>query len=410
MMSKKTYYSLILILGSLTALAPFSIDMYLPGFPAIAEDLNTSAAKVSLTLSGFFIGISAGQLLYGPLLDHFGRKKPLYFGLSLYIISSIACIWAKNIDTLIVLRFIEAIGACAATVASVAMVRDLFPVKDSAKVFSLLMLVLGVSPMIAPTVGGIVTASFGWQSVFIILSGIGIALLLSVIFWLPNSFKPDPSHSLKPEPIIRDFISVIVEPQFYTYALTGAVSFAGLFAYVSGSPMIFMNVFKVNEQVYGWIFAFLSIGFIGASQLNNIVLRRFKSEQIIQVALLTQVLVGFIFLVASYNDWLNLGITLFLLFLFLSCIGFANPNMAALSLAPFSKNAGTASALMGAIQMGMGSLISVVISMFDEPSTLPMVAAMAGSALLANFIYLLGKRTITETVEIGDSVEAGLVH
>ncbi|MEA5428135.1 multidrug effflux MFS transporter [Arcicella lustrica] len=409
-MSKKTYYSLILILGSLTALAPFSIDMYLPGFPAIAEDLNTSAAKVSLTLSGFFIGISAGQLLYGPLFDHFGRKKPLYFGLSLYILASIACIWVKNIDSLIVLRFIEAIGACAATVASVAMVRDLFPVQDSAKVFSLLMLVLGVSPMIAPTVGGIVTATFGWQAVFIILTVIGALLLLSVILWLPNSYKPDPSHSLKPEPIIRDFISVIVEPQFYTYALTGAISFAGLFAYVSGSPMIFMNVFKVSEQVYGWIFAFLSIGFIGASQLNNIVLRRFKSEQIIQIALRTQVLVGFIFLIASYNDWLNLGITLFLLFLFLSCIGFANPNMAALSLAPFSKNAGTASALMGAIQMGMGSLISVVISMFDEPSTLPMVAAMAVSALIANLVYLLGKRTITETVEIGDSAEAGLVH
>ncbi|MDR6562748.1 MULTISPECIES: multidrug effflux MFS transporter [unclassified Arcicella] len=409
-MTKRTYYSLILILGSLTALAPFSIDMYLPGFPAIAKDLDTTPAKVSLTLSGFFIGISAGQLLYGPLLDHFGRKKPLYFGLSLYILASIACIWVKNIDSLIVLRFIEAIGACVATVASVAMVRDLFPVQDSAKVFSLLMLVLGVSPMVAPTVGGIVTANFGWQAVFIILSVIGAVLLLAVILWLPNSFKPDPSHSLKPEPIIRDFISVIVEPQFYTYALTGAISFAGLFAYVSGSPMIFMSVFKVNEQVYGWIFAFLSIGFIGASQLNNLVLRRFKSEQIIPVALRTQLLIGIVFLIASYNDWLNLGITIFMLFLFLSCIGFANPNMAALSLAPFSKNAGTASALMGAIQMGMGSLISVVISMFDEPSTLPMIAAMAGSASIANIVYLVGKRTIKHEVEVGENAEAGLVH
>lgn len=409
-MSKKTYYSLILILGSLTALAPFSIDMYLPGFPAIAKDLNTTAAKVSLTLSGFFIGISAGQLLYGPLLDHFGRKKPLYFGLTIYIITSIACINVHNIDSLIVLRCIQALGACAATVASVAMVRDLFPVQDSAKVFSLLMLVLGVSPMIAPTVGGMVTATFGWQAVFIILTVIGIVLLLAVILWLPNSYQPDESHSLKPEPIIRDFISVIVEPQFYTYAITGAVAFAGLFAYVSGSPMIFMNVFEVNEQVYGWIFAFLSIGFIGASQLNNLVLRRFKSEKIVQVALSTQVIVGFIFLLASYNDWLNLGLTIFLLFLFLSCIGFANPNMAALSLAPFSKNAGTASALMGALQMGMGSLISVVISMFDEPSTFPMVASMAGSALLANIIYFLGKKTIKETVEMGENIDAGLVH
>ncbi len=154
-MKTKQYIGLILILGTLTALAPFSIDMYLPGFKAIAQDLDTSAAKVSLSLTGFFIGISAGQLLYGPLLDRFGRKKPLYIGLIVYILASVGCSAVHSIESLIALRFIQAIGSCAATVASVAMVRDLFPVKDSAKVFSLLILVLGASPMIAPTVGGI---------------------------------------------------------------------------------------------------------------------------------------------------------------------------------------------------------------------------------------------------------------
>ncbi|WP_044171725.1 multidrug effflux MFS transporter [Flectobacillus major] len=409
-MSKKTYYSLILILGSLTALAPFSIDMYLPGFPVIAKDLHTTAAKVSLTLSGFFIGISAGQLLYGPLLDHFGRKKPLYFGLSLYILASLGCVWANNIDTLIVLRIVQAIGGCSATVASVAMVRDLFPVKDSPKVFSLLMLVLGVSPMIAPTLGGYVTATFGWHSVFVILTMIGAVLLLATILWLPNSFKPDANHSLKPAPIIKDFVSVITEPQFYTYALTGAIAFSGLFAYVAGSPLIFMSVFQVSEKVYGWIFAFLSVGFIGSSQLNNILLKRFKSEQIVQIALVGLIVIGTIFLIASYSNWLNLGITILFLFLFLACIGFANPNMAALSLAPFTKNAGSASALMGALQMGMGSLISVIISLFDVPSTLPMVAAMAGAALLANLVYLVGKRTIKHQVELGHNMDTGVLH
>ena len=165
-MSKKTYFFLILILGSLTALGPFSIDMYLPGFPAIAKDLNTTAAKVSLSLSGFFIGISFGQLLYGPLLDKFGRKKPLFIGLIVYIIASAGCALATSINALILLRVIQAIGSCAAAVASVAMVRDLFPVKDNAKVFSLLLLVVGVSPMIAPTVGGYVTAAFGWGGSF----------------------------------------------------------------------------------------------------------------------------------------------------------------------------------------------------------------------------------------------------
>jgi DHA1 family bicyclomycin/chloramphenicol resistance-like MFS transporter len=165
-MTQKKYYSLILILGSLTALGPFSIDMYLPGFPAIAADLQTSTARVSLSLSSFFIGISAGQLLYGPLLDKFGRKKPLFIGLLVYILASAGCAFADSINILIGLRFVQALGSCAATVAAVAMVRDLFPVKDNAKVFALLMLVLGVSPMIAPTLGGYVTVAFGWHTIF----------------------------------------------------------------------------------------------------------------------------------------------------------------------------------------------------------------------------------------------------
>ena len=180
-MTKKRYFFLVLILGALTAIGPFSIDMYLPGFPAIAKSLHTSAAQVSLSLSSFFIGISFGQLLYGPLLDRFGRKKPLYFGLIVYILTSIGCFFATSIETLIVLRFIQAIGSCAAGVASMAMVRDIFPVKDNAKVFALLILILGVSPMIAPTVGGYITAVFGWQLIFLILASIAALVLLAVI-------------------------------------------------------------------------------------------------------------------------------------------------------------------------------------------------------------------------------------
>ncbi|HEY0666770.1 MAG TPA: MFS transporter, partial [Sphingobacteriaceae bacterium] len=160
-MTKKTHFRLIVILGSLAALGPFSIDMYLPGFAAIGKDLHSSTAEVTLTLSSFFIGISAGQLLYGPLLDRYGRKKPLYIGLLFYFLASLGCAIALSINALIILRFIQAIGSCAAAVAATTLVRDLFPVKDNAKVFSLLMLVIGVSPMIAPTLGGYVTDAYG---------------------------------------------------------------------------------------------------------------------------------------------------------------------------------------------------------------------------------------------------------
>ncbi len=409
-MNNRTYFFLILILGSLTALGPFSIDMYLPGFPAIAKDLHTTASKVSLSLSGFFIGISAGQLLYGPLLDRFGRKKPLFIGLTVYILASVGCALSTSIDMLIVMRFVQAIGSCAAAVASVAMVRDLFPVKDSAKVFSLLMLVVGASPMIAPTLGGYVTAAFGWQVVFLILTGMGVAILAATALWLPDSFKPDTTLSLKPRPIILNFLSVIREPQFYTYTFTGAIAFSGLFAYVSGSPLVFMEVFHTDEKVYGWIFALLSVGFIGASQFNTLLLRKYKSEQIINTALICQLLVSFTLVFASFNGLLTLAPTIVLLFLFLCCIGLTNPNAAALSLAPFSKNAGSASALMGAIQMGMGALISVAISLFEEPSTLPMTAAMAGSSLLALCVFLVGRKTIAQTIEVEAGADSGMIH
>jgi DHA1 family bicyclomycin/chloramphenicol resistance-like MFS transporter len=398
-MTRKKYLGLILILGTLTALGPFSIDMYLPGFPAIAQDLKTTTAEVALSLSSFFVGISAGQLLYGPLLDRFGRKSPLYFGLVVYILSSIACAMATSIDALVMLRFVQAVGSCAAGVASVAMVRDLFPVEDNAKVFSLLMLVVGVSPMIAPTVGGYVTVAFGWQSVFLILAGMGAGILAAVYFGLPESSPPDPSISLKPKPIITNFLAVMK-------ALAGAVSFCGLLTYVSGSPLLFMEIFNVPEKTYGWIFAFLSVGLIGASQVNSLMHRKFRSEQIIVVAIIFQVLVGFLLFSGTVSGWLGLTGTVAVIFAFLCCLGFTFPNASALSMAPFSKTAGSASALMGAIQMGLGALATVGLSIFNDQTAVPMAAIMAGSALLALIILLAGRTFIRKNDRVSEEKES----
>jgi DHA1 family bicyclomycin/chloramphenicol resistance-like MFS transporter len=388
------YFFLILILGSLTALGPFSIDMYLPGFPAIAADLHTNVARVALSLSSYFVGISAGQLLYGPLLDRFGRKRPLYIGLLLYILASAGCMLVRSIDSLIILRFIQAIGSCAAAVASVALVRDLFPVKDTAKVFALLMLVVGASPMLAPTAGGYVTHAFGWQAVFVILCLLGVLILVASIFWLPDGAKPDTSLSLQPKPIIRNFLAVLKVPQFYTYTLTGAVAFSGLFAYVSGSPQVFMDIYKVDEKTYGWIFAFLSVGFIGSSQVNSLLLKKYTSQQIVPVALICQVITGLFFLAGAWNGWFGLTGVIAVLFVFLFCLGCTNPNTAALSLAPFEKNAGTASAMMGALQMGIGALASVPISLVNTHTTTPLAMTMAATAVLALLILLVGRKKV----------------
>ena len=393
-MSKSRYFKLILILGSLTALGPFSIDMYLPGFAGIAKDLNTTVANVAMTLSSYFIGISAGQLLYGPLLDRYGRKKPLFIGLLVYIVASFCCAFVTDIDTFIGLRFIQAVGSCAAAVASVSMVRDLFPVRDIPKVFSLLMLVVGLSPMLAPTVGGYVTDAYGWHMVFLILMGIGIVILIASHFGLPNSYAPDHSISLKPRPILLNFAKVLKEPQFYTYAFTGSIAFSGLFTYVAASPLIFMDIYKVDPKTYGWIFAFMSLSFICASQLNSVLLRWFSSEKMIFGALVTQCIVVILFLITAMNDLLGLYETIGFLFIFLACLGISNPNTAGLTLAPFSKNAGSASALMGAIQLGLGAFASFAVGLFVKDSIVPMVVIMAVSTIVAFLVLNVGKRTI----------------
>jgi DHA1 family bicyclomycin/chloramphenicol resistance-like MFS transporter len=399
-MTKKRYFFTVLILGSLTALGPFSIDMYLPGFPAIAKSLHTTTAQVSISLSSFFVGLAVGQLLYGPLLDRFGRKKPLYVGLVLYIIASAGCYFATSIETLIILRFIQAIGSCAAGVASMAMVRDIFPLEENAKIFALLILILGASPMIAPTVGGYVTVVFGWHLIFVILGAMALLILLTVIFFLPESYKADPSYSLKPKPIINSFLQVIKEPQFYTYAFAGAFAFAGLFVYVSASPIVFMEVFKVSAKTYGWIFATLSVGFIGSSQVNNLLLKKFKSEQIIRISLSIQVITALVFLIGSIYGWFGLGGTIGMIFILLCCVGITSPNASALSLAPFEKNAGTASALLGALQLGLGALATFGVSVFNSQSAVPMAGIMESTAIIGLLILLIGALRIKNKVDV----------
>jgi MFS transporter, DHA1 family, multidrug resistance protein len=393
-MSKRRKAALILVLGMNTAIGPFSIDMYLPSFANIAADLNSTVAQISLSLSSFFIGISIGQFIYGPLLDRFGRKKPLYVGLGLYLIASAMCAFAQTADQLIALRFLQALGGCAGMVASRAMVRDLFSVEDNARVFSMLMLVVGVSPIIAPTLGGYVTAAFGWQYIFGILTVMALVIIIAVRLILPESRPPDPTYSLKPPAIIKSFWGVMQEPQFYTYAFTGAVAAAGLYAYVAGSPTIFLEIYQVSEKQFGLIFAMVAAGLILATQVNSFLLRKYKSSEIIPVALFFQALAGLSLFIGSYTGILGLVGTILLILVYLSCQGFTFPNSSALSMAPFAKNAGSASALMGGIQMGLGALMSALVSVLHNGTALPMTGVMAACAVSSYIILKIGTKII----------------
>jgi DHA1 family bicyclomycin/chloramphenicol resistance-like MFS transporter len=384
----------IFTLGLLSAMGAFSIDMYLPGFPDIARDLHTTVAHITLSITSFFIGISVGQLIYGPLLDKFGRKKPLYIGLIVYLLTSIACAFAPTANALIGIRFLQALGSCAGMVASRALVRDIFPVQENAKIFSLLMLVLALSPIVAPTLGGYVSSAFGWQSIFYILAGIAGSTLLLVYFKMPNGRMPDASLSLLPRPIINSFLEVSKVPQFYTYAFAGAIASSGLYAYIAGSPFVFMELYHVSEKQYGWIFAIIAMGLIAASQVNTLLLRKYSSEQIIRLTLFCQCLAGMALVLGNYFHFLGLYSTIFLIWVFLSTQGFAFPNSSALCLAPFTKNAGTASALMGAIQLGIGAVSTALVSIFNNGTAMPMSVVMCCCAVSSFTVLLIGRRVI----------------
>lgn len=381
--TKKQYALLILILGSLEALTPFSIDMYLPAFTQIATDLQTTTAKVSFSISTYFIGFALGQIIYGPLLDYFGRKKPLYVGLIIYILATIGIMNTHSIDMFLALRFLQAFGGCVASVGAIAMVRDFFPVEDSAKVFSMLMLVLSVSPLLAPTIGGFVVAHTGWRVIFGILVGLGLLNLALSYFVLPEKFVPDrATRSLNLKSIMRGFKEILQVRQFSTYVFAGSFSFAGLFVYIAGSPAMFMEGFKVSAQEYGIIFAVLAVAMIGGGQLNLLFTKKYTSPQIFKVALLFQVIMGLIFFGGVFYNAFTLVPTVIILFLLLLGAGVTYPNAVALALAPFEKNAGAASALLGFLQLGIGSVASAGVGLLDATGSLPTATAMFVSSLI----------------------------
>ncbi len=382
----------LIILGLLSAIGPFSIDMYLPGFDAIADSLNTTVSHVQLSLTSFFIGIASGQIIYGPLLDRFGRKIPLIVGLVIYIAASISCMLTNSADYLIAYRFVQALGSCGGMVASRAMVRDFYGPRESAKIFSLLMLVIGISPIIAPTVGSFVIAHWDWHGIFLVLAIITTCILLGVIFFLPESKGTNPEISLMPRPIVQSYWQVFRNRQFFTYAFAGGLASSGLYAYLAGSPYIMINLYGLSQKQYGLVFALIASALITASQMNRFLLNRYSSEKVAKVALMVQSSVGLLLAVLCVAGAINLFAMIALIFLFLGSQGFVFPNTSALALAPFNRLAGSASALLGGLQMACGALTSGLVSYFHNETTVPMSATMAGCACLSLLILLAGSR------------------
>jgi len=393
-MTRKQQTYIILILGALSTISPFAIDMYLPAFPTIAADLGTSISNIELSLTSYFVGIAVGQLLYGPLLDRYGRKVPLYAGLFVYLLASIGCAFTTSSESLIAMRFLQAVGGCAGMVAAQTLVRDLFPVNKTAQAFSLMTLVIAVSPMIAPTVGSYVSSAFGWHGVFIVLAIVTAVILMAVFFVLPKGKSPDKTISLKPKAVLGNFFSVVRQPQFMTYSLAGGFATSAPFAYIAGSAHVFINVYHTSKEEYGWIFAFVGGVIIASTQLNHLFLKRFKSEQIVNGALIYQIVIGVLMILAATNGLLDKTGLVILIALFLAGHGLSNPNTTALSLAPFTKHTGSAASLLGCFRMGIGGIVSALVSLFHNETELPMLLMMVACVASGYLVLLMGKGLI----------------
>lgn len=395
---------LVLILGLLTAFGSLSIDMYLPAFPAIAGDLATDVAAVEASLALFFLGFSAGQMLYGPVSDRFGRKPPLYFGLALYTAASIGCALAWSIEALIAFRFLQALGGCAGVVVSRAVVRDRFDHNEAARMFSLLMLVMGVSPILAPLAGGYLAAGFGWRAIFVLLAGIGTAAAVLVHLRLDETLDPArATTALRPGLILRNYAIVVRDRHFLRYTLANSCALAGMFAYISGSPFVLIDLYGVSSEHYGVYFGANAFGLIGLSQFNRRLLRHFSFEAILPVAFGAMMACGLFLMVAGTLrlplPWLAVG-----LFLFVSGIGLVGPNSAAGAMSNHPERAGSAAALYGTLQFSVAAAASGLVGTFHDGTARPMTWIIGLSSVGAFAIFVALKPRAARTATTPGSI------
>jgi MFS transporter, DHA1 family, multidrug resistance protein len=381
---------LIVLLAGLTAFAPFSIDMYLPALPALAHDFAGTAAAAERTLTTFFLGFSVGQSFIGPLADRFGRKKPLYVGLTLYMLASLGCVFAPSLGALAWLRLLQALGACAGIVTARAVVRDLFAPKDAIQVLARMLLVMGVAPLLAPLAGGYVLVAFGWKAIFVILSAIGATALLAVWFRLPETHRAEHIRSsLRIGGILRDYAGLLRDRRFVAYGLGAGIANAGMFAYITGSPHVFIDVFHVAPQNYGWLFGLNACGLIGLSQANAFILKRRDPAIVLRIAHLMQATAGVLLVAAAWFGFGGLYTLLPPLFIYIALNGAVMPSATALAMAPHAGRAGLASALLGTLQFGCAALASFAVAALQGHSAVPMALVVAACAVVGTTLNLV---------------------
>lgn len=384
-----TQWIVIFILSLLTALEPLSIDLYLPGFILISEAFNTDVSAVQISLSTFLAGFAVGQLLWGPLADKFGRKKPILVSLIIFIAASIACIYVRSIEQLWVARFVQAIGGCAGVVISRAIVTDYFDKSKTLKIYAILALIMGIAPIIAPSVGTGVLKFFNWEGLFWIMTGLGIALFLFTLFFLPETY--DFKEKGSSPNVMKSYWEILQNRKFVIYSLIAGIVNGALMIYVANGPFLIMEKGGFSSNAFSIIFAVNALGLMIGSYLTSVLQKYIQTNKLVKQALLFMSVAGLILLIAMYLN-LSIQVILFILFFYVFPIGVLFPATTELAITPFAdtNNSGTASALFGSIQLATAFICTVVSSFISDGTVVTVGIAFFLCSILA-FVIVFSK-------------------
>ncbi|MGX1560741.1 multidrug effflux MFS transporter [Streptomyces sp. NPDC055506] len=374
------------LLGSLTAVPPLAMDMYLPSLPEVTRSLHAPAATVQLTLTACLAGMALGQLVVGPMSDRWGRRRPLLAGLAVFVVATVLCALAPTVELLVAFRLAQGLAGAAAIVIARAVVRDLYDGMAMARFFSTLMLISGVAPIVAPLIGGQVLRVTDWRGVFVVLTGIGIAIGVLVWTKLPETLPPAERHSGGVGEALRAMRGLLADRAFAGYTLTGGFAFASLFAYISASPFVIQEIYGASPQTFSLLFGVNSVGLVLVGQINGkILVGRVSLDRVLGIGLTIVITAATALLLMSTGVFGEVGLApvAAALFVLMSAMGITLPNTQALALMRTKHNAGSASALLGTSSFLIGAIASPLVGVAGEDTAVPMAVVQLAAALVA---------------------------
>jgi DHA1 family bicyclomycin/chloramphenicol resistance-like MFS transporter len=364
----------------------------LPAFVQMAEAFAVDSGRIQGTLTAFFIGMASGQLFYGPLIDRYGRRKPLLAGIALYLVATLGCLLIDHIDWFTGFRLLQAVGGCAGMIVARAVVQDVFDPLETARTMSLLMMVMALAPAAAPVVGGWVLTWGNWHTIFAVMLGYGVLALALAWFALPETLQAHQRQPISASGIVRTYAGLLRNPAFRTPALVGALSMASLFSYITGSPVVLMDLYGLGEQQYGLVFGANALGIMAASQINRMCLRRWPVPAVLTAGLLLSLVAGALVLAAAALVPGVLVLLVVPLWFSIASVGLVGANSAALAMRASGSRAGSASAMLGALQFVIAAVFSGVVAFTQNGTAYPMAMAMVVAASAATVLWWVSSR------------------